>query len=359
MGRESLARKNQVSDVEKIRTKPRYTHEENELIYENWWNPKLRRELSVRFNRKISALRSQFCRLLKERNVTNDEYYKLMRAKYQSSVSKQVISGDEDEQILQVFAKHQALGGTRNEACKELRGILQRNLSDAALKLRFYRLIQKRDLHEDDLFHLGQQVLTKMGVEIANTALKPQKAVEISRSTTPAPVPELPVIEEKSNESWTEKFDDSKDEKRQTFLYQLSHLPESVQRMELKIEELEKYQHRQLDLRGFIEHLLSVERNLKNEDRLMVEIDSLNQEISRLQEGMSREKERLEKREKELSEVYNILNSMFNEFMHLESVAKLASLGDFMHRLEITVDQFGTVLKSKRHTTVEKQMSFR
>ena len=43
-----------------------------------------------------------------------------------------------------------------------------------------------------------------------------------------------------------------------------------------------------------------------------------------------------------------MLDTILNDFMHLESVSKLASLGDFMHRLEITVDQFGNVLKSKR-----------
>jgi hypothetical protein len=42
------------------------------------------------------------------------------------------------------------------------------------------------------------------------------------------------------------------------------------------------------------------------------------------------------------------LNGALNDFMHLESVAKLASLGDFIHRMEITVDQFGNVMRSRR-----------
>ena len=63
---------------------------------------------------------------------------------------------------------------------------------------------------------------------------------------------------------------------------------------------------------------------------------------------MKKEQERLKKRENELSDVYKMLNTMLSDFMRLESVSKLASLGDFMHRLEITVDQFGNVLKSRR-----------
>lgn len=101
-------------------------------------------------------------------------------------------------------------------------------------------------------------------------------------------------------------------------------------------------------MRGFIEHLLAVERNLKQEDRLLEEIDRLQQENERIRASMLQEKERLERREKELTSVYELLNSMLADFMNLESVAKLASLGDFMTRLELTVDQFGTVLKSKR-----------
>lgn len=350
---ESLARK----DAEnKVRTKPRYTVEENELIYENWWNPKLRKELSHRFNRKISALRSQFCRLLKERNISNDEYYRMMRAKYLTGNTETVIAGDDDETIIQVFAKHQVLGSTRNDACGELRSILQRDMSDAALKLRFYRLIQKRNLSEVDLYRLGQEVLSKSGVvlptpdaieprgrkrsvaSVAQIAQPKERPVEIPINNSDARLPEIPHDQNaKSNEG-----------KQSGFLYQLAHLPEITKRLEEKVAEIEKNQRRQLDLRGFIEHLLAVERNLKKEDQLLEEIDGLNQEIERLQDSLSREKERLERRERELGEFYKVFNTMLNDFMNLESVAKLASLGDFMKRLEVTVDQFGNVLRTRR-----------
>jgi CII-binding regulator of phage lambda lysogenization HflD len=138
------------------------------------------------------------------------------------------------------------------------------------------------------------------------------------------------------------------EEKKAAFLYQLSHLPETVQHLEERVKKLEEAQRHQLDLRGFIEHLLAVERDLKKEEKLLQEIDRLVAENRTLEEKVNQERERLAKRSRELSEIYEILNSMLSEFMHLESVAKLASLGDFIHRLEITVDQFGNVLKSRK-----------
>lgn len=349
---ESLARQ----DVEsKLRSKPRYTMEENELIYENWWNPKFRKELSHRFNRKISALRSQFCRLLKERNVSNDEYYRMMRAKYLTTTTENAVAGDEDDTIIQIFAKHQVLGSTRTDACGELRSILQRDMSDAALKLRFYRLIQKRNLSEVDLYRLGQEVLNRSGVELPSSDIltsAPKKrsvtsANKMTRSKTMDDT--VPVIkEEPISIDPTHEMPKSSEGKQSAFLYQLAHLPEITKRLEEKVIELEKTQRHQLDLRGFIEHLLAVERNLKKEDQLLEEIDRLNLEIEHLQEGLTREKERLERRERELGEFYKVFNTMLTDFMNLESVAKLASLGDFMKRLEVTVDQFGNVLRTRR-----------
>lgn len=356
-----LARKDASGDG-RVSSKPRYTQEENDLIYENWWNPKLRKELSHRFNRKISALRSQFCRLLKEKNISNDEYYKIMRAKYQTGVTQDVMDGDEDEIILKVFAKHQALGSTRNNACNDLRKLMKRNLSDAALKLRFYRLVQKRNLKEEDLYQLGQQVLRKMGVELPTAAVSGDQCLtdplDDGKIQRPSPVLKSIISHEENQEMTTTPIQyepstkntmkQAEDKEEKPFLYQLAHLPESVQKLEERVEELHRFQKRQLDLRGFIEHLLAVERNLKQEEHLLEEIDRLQLESEKNKALIAKEKERLERKEREFVAVYEILNSMLSDYMNLESVAKLASLGDFMNRLEVTVDQFGTVLKSKR-----------
>ena len=134
----------------------------------------------------------------------------------------------------------------------------------------------------------------------------------------------------------------------QSFFYQISSLPETVKNIGDRLGIIEEQQRHQLDLKGFIEHLLAVERDLKREDKLMEEIQRLISENDNIRSLMEKDHERLKKREQELADVYKILETMLGDFMRLESVSKLASLGDFMHRLEITVDQFGNVLKSKR-----------
>lgn len=374
-----LARKDYLEDENNQvtsgpKSKPRYSDDENEMIYENWWNPKLRKELSRRFGRKISALRSQFCRILKEKGISNTDYYKVMRAKYQTQTPKELLADDEDQLILEIFAKHQVLGGTRNEACNELQRILKKKISEAALKLRFYRLVQKRGIREEQLLRIGQDILRRSGIKIPDAPIlqgepvytpqqqkdKVESAVDwyepilekhagINLHKAESIMPEA--VDEKQEKkplfSQSAELPES-DERKSTFLYQLAYLPETIQRLEEKVEAIEAAQRHQLDLRGFIEHLLAVERDLKTEDKLLKEIDRLVAENNLLMEKLEKEKSRLGKREQELSEIYGILNSMLNEFMHLESVAKLASLGDFIHRLEITVDQFGNVLNSRR-----------
>jgi|SRR5690554_5297108 len=366
---EGLARNDFLVDEEnKVnslgKTKPRYSDDENEMIFENWWNPRLRKELSRRFNRKISALRSQFCRLLKEKGISNTDYYKIMRSKYQTHTPKELLADDEDQLILEIFAKYQVLGGTRNEACNELQRLLRRKISEAALKLRFYRLVQKKSLSEEALISIGRDVLKRAGIKIPESPVL--QGEEIAMEITPEPSTyerkkdvQVPVVTEKEKmELLSQVAEDKKttgltlvpetDEKKTTFLYQLAHLPEAIQKMEERVKGLEESQRHQLDLRGFIEHLLAVERDLKKEEKLLKDIDRLVEENRQLEEKVNQERERLGKRSRELSEIYEILNSMLSEFMHLESVAKLASLGDFIHRLEITVDQFGNVLKSRK-----------
>jgi hypothetical protein len=324
--------------------KPRYTEVENEILFESWWNPQKRRELVNHLGRKMSALRSQFCRLLKDKGLSNQEYYNMMHAKYAnlSGVAPRKRSRELkeiDRIILDAFAKHQTLGNSRTVACEELQQQLGKSFSTAALKLRFYRLMKRLDYSEEDLGKHGKEVLGETAPQSPvifekPTIINPEKA-----QSGLAPVPETqPASEPAAPIS-------SRDT---SFFYQLSSLPETIHNMDERVSTLESTQRRQLDLRGFIEHLLAVERDLKREDKLMEEIQNLITENDNLQKTVKREQERLKKRENELADVYKMLDTMLSDFMRLESVSKLASLGDFMHRLEITVDQFGNVLKSRR-----------
>lgn len=319
-----------------IKTKPRYTETENEILFESWWNPQKRRELVGRLGRKMSALRSQFCRLLKEKGMTNQDYYNMMQSKYadDSTTAPRKRSRELkeiDRIILETFSKHQALGNSRADACAELQQKLGSPFTPAALKLRFYRLIKRLNYSDDDLIAMGQQYLGNTDQNIKAGVTKSSRSVnqfQISEDTMP---PKINAPEESNS-----------------FLYQLSSLPDTLRNLEERVARIETNQRHQLDLRGFIEHLLAVERDLKREDKLMEEIQRLLDENEQLQKASERDRERLKKREDELADVYKMLNTMLTDFMHLESVSKLASLGDFMHRLEITVDQFGNVLKSKR-----------
>jgi hypothetical protein len=326
--------------------KPRYTEAENDILFESWWNPQKRRELVNHLGRKMSALRSQFCRLLKDKGLSNQEYYNIMHAKYSnlSGVAPRKRSRELkeiDRIILDTFAKHQSLGNSRTVACEELQRRLGQSFSAAALKLRFYRLMKRLDYNEDDLGKHGREVLGE-----TTPVAAPCEAVEEFAVPEPRLTPEIrPAVPESISAPASSTPGSGRDT---SFFYQLSSLPETINNLDERGALIESTQKRQLDLRGFIEHLLAVERDLKREDKLMEELQSMMDENDRLQKLLKKEQERLKKREDELSDVYKMLDTMLSDFMRLESVSKLASLGDFMHRLEITVDQFGNVLKSRR-----------
>ncbi len=331
MSKSALAMTNATVQT-KHKSKPRYTEAENRLIFESWWNPQKRRELKGKLGREMNALRSQFCRLLKEKGLSNQEYYSIMQSKHShepGTSRKSHELKDIDRIILETFCKHQAQGNSRSQACQELQKKLGAKFTLAALKLRFYRLVKALQYSEEDLLKIGRGIVEKKHGPSRDTSTNSQE-----NDTEEQMVTETVVIPTKTEEK--------------SFFHQISSLPETVQNIETRIRTVEEKQKHQLDLRGFIEHLLAVERDLKREDKLMDEIQRLMNENDNMRGALEKEKERLKKREEELSEVYKVLDTMLGDFMRLESVSKLASLGDFMHRLEITVDQFGNVLRSKR-----------
>lgn len=329
------------------KSKPRYTEAENKILFESWWNPQKRRELVNNLGRKMSALRSQFCRLLKEKGLTNQDYYNMMQSKYtnESGIAPRKRSRELktiDRTILEAFCKHQAQGNSRAMACDELQKKLGTPFTSAALKLRFYRLIKRLQYSDEDLLKLGKQLLGDVTVKNPSSL----KETELTSPVTSlGPITAEPVIEINLENVVKPTPNLSSDN---SFFYQLSSLPNTIRTMEERIYGIEEKQRHQLDLRGFIEHLLAVERDLKREDKLLEEVQHLMDENENIRNIAEKDRERLKKREEELAEVYKILETMLSDFMRLESVSKLASLGDFMHRLEITVDQFGNVLKSKR-----------
>jgi hypothetical protein len=324
------------------KTKPRYTEAENTVLFESWWDPQKRRELAGKLGRKMSALRSQFCRLLKDKNLTNQEYYNIMHSKYTDGTGTVTRKRSRelkeiDRTIMETFCRNQALGNSRAQACEELQQKLGSLYTPAALKLRFYRLIKRFHYDEADLLKIGKQLLS----DVTGSGVKKKE------ETTPVIIPSNTAISSNIQPS-TANIETAKAE--DSIFYQISELPDAIKKMEERLLAVEQNQRHQLDLRGFIEHLLAVERDIKREDKLMEEIQKLMDENDHLKNMLTKELERLKKREEELSNVFKMLDTMLSDFMRLESVSKLASLGDFMHRLEITVDQFGNVLQSRRLT---------
>jgi hypothetical protein len=335
------------------KSKPRYTEAENQLIYDSWSNPEKRRELAEKLGRDMSALRSQFSRLLKERGISNREYYRTNSAQsLQDNAAPLCKRSRElkstDQIIFDTFCKHQALGNPRTKACEELSQKLGDGYTVAALKLRFYRMVNKFKYRDEDLLKIGKKLLADAsGVSepVDNTELSSPLDTLCTISETgiiPVTESQLPVAND------TEQIPAQLSDDGTSFFYQISSLPETIRGLEERLVRLETQQRRQLDLRGFIEHLLAVERDIKREDKLVEEIQRLMDDNETIRRMMEKEKDRLKKREDELGEVYQILNTLLSDFMRLESVSKLASLGDFMHRLEITVDQFGNVMRSRR-----------
>jgi DNA-binding transcriptional MerR regulator len=156
----------EISNQSTHKSKPRYTEAENRLIFESWWNPQKRRELKNRIGREMNALRSQFCRILKEKGLSNQDYYSIMQSKHNHDSNIVTRKRNHefkeiDHLILETFCRHQAQGNSRTQACDELQKRLGTEFTPAALKLRFYRLVKTLQYGEADLLKIGRELLNK------------------------------------------------------------------------------------------------------------------------------------------------------------------------------------------------------
>ena len=150
---------------------------------------------------------------------------------------------------------------------------MKKKISEAALKLRFTGWYKNGTSVKSEINALGRDVLKRSGIRIPETPLLNGKEVpplpsskekvtlkqEIPRQEL-TPEPREARTETESRKSHTPSFTPETEERKSTFLYQLAHLQESLQNLETMVIILEEAQKRQLDLSGFIEHLLAVER---------------------------------------------------------------------------------------------------
>ncbi|MEW6226943.1 MAG: hypothetical protein AB1700_02465 [Bacillota bacterium] len=114
-----------------------------------------------------------------------------------------------------------------------------------------------------------------------------------------------------------------------------------------RVERIEKRLHGMLDLKGFIDRLIDINRQLDREQELLEELAQKEREIERMREEMQKKIQRINAREEELDDLYKQLETTLHQFMNLSSIDKLKVLGDFTIKIETVIDRFGNVVRRR------------
>ncbi len=114
-----------------------------------------------------------------------------------------------------------------------------------------------------------------------------------------------------------------------------------------RVERIERRLHGMLDLKGFIDRLIDINRQLEREQRLLEELAQKEREMERMREEMQKKTQRINAREEELDDLYKQLETTLHQFMNLSSIDKLKVLGDFTIKIETVIDRFGNVIRRR------------
>ncbi|HHY31519.1 MAG TPA: hypothetical protein GX515_00645 [Firmicutes bacterium] len=114
-----------------------------------------------------------------------------------------------------------------------------------------------------------------------------------------------------------------------------------------RVERIEKRLSGMLDLKGFIDRLIDINRQLDREQQLLEELAQKEREIQRMKEEMQKKIQRINEREEELNDLYSQLEMTLHQFMNLSSIDKLKVLGDFTVKVETVIDRFGNVIRRR------------
>ncbi|HHY48042.1 MAG TPA: hypothetical protein GX506_12170 [Firmicutes bacterium] len=114
-----------------------------------------------------------------------------------------------------------------------------------------------------------------------------------------------------------------------------------------RVEAIEKRLNGMLDLKGFVEHLIEIDRHFDREQELLTELAQKDREVQRMKGEIAAKIEKLNKREEELNEIYQLLEVTLQQFMNLSSIDKLRVLGDFTLKIETVIDRFGNVIRRR------------
>lgn len=148
---------------------------------------------------------------------------------------------------------------------------------------------------------------------------------------------------QKSIEKVTKESRDTRDTKsspRRDPMEEILTLPARVERMEKRL-------YGMLDLKGFVDRLIDIQRQLEREQQLLEELAQKEREIERMRNDMQKKVERMKDREEELDDLYRQLEVTLHQFMNLSSIDKLKVLGDFTIKIETVIDRFGNVIRRR------------
>lgn len=225
---------------------------------------------------------------------------------------------DQEDAALLEFVKAEPLGNL-SAALEEAARILQR--TPVAVRARYYRLCTNQRETADVL--KGVEGITRK----SKKAGKKAKALAARGATAPRKLAAAKKCRDVSVRQSGETLQDPLLESMAGFLGTVSRLD--------------------VDLEGLFRGLWKIsELALQGKEAadLKVRIANLEEDNAALREKVGAASRKLE----ELRSQYEILDYLVNEFMNLNSVDKVTSLGDFGRRLKYQVDQFGTVVKVER-----------
>lgn len=315
----------------------RYSEEEDDLILEMWYDKRLRPGLSQKLNRPLGGLAYRFYQILKERGMDPSQYRREMRAqklgrrgrppKLSPKVEGASLTSFWNARLDINLWKWRRSG----EDWETIAGKIP-CATPASCEER-YNFLSHRNRNQR-YAGSGSEVSEGSGAA-ANTA-GAADAIDVER------LPKEPGIRPKTST----KTD-------QDILTALKYFPDRAAELETRMQHLEGElksvrERNGIQLGDLISSLAHVDEVLSQRDRLAGEVEALHRQNEELEGQLAEELRKIEVERQELQQVYNDLDTMLSDFMRLSSVDKLRVLGDFAGRLEVTVDKFGNVVRTRR-----------
>jgi exonuclease VII large subunit len=170
------------------------------------------------------------------------------------------------------------------------------------------------------------------------------EAQDVAKERTPQPVEKVTIKPDDTRvptrRTLSDTIPDTKSGLQQDPMEEILTLPARVERMEKRL-------YGMLDLKGFVDRLIDIQRQLEREQQLLEELAQKEREIERMQSDMQKKTERMKAREEELDDLYTQLEVTLHQFMNLSSIDKLKVLGDFTIKIETVVDRFGNIVRRR------------